>query len=54
MGVIFPLSPIGKLVLILVAIALGAIWSMLVWPDKWKKLLRKDATYLKDGKHKKE
>ena len=41
--IIFPLSWPGKIVLILVAIALGLIWSMLMWPAAWRKLLRRPA-----------
>lgn len=41
--IIFPLSVPGKIVLILVAIALGLIWSMLMWPAAWRKLLRRPA-----------
>lgn len=33
---IFPLSIPGKIVLILIAIAIGLIWSMLQFPEKWR------------------
>jgi hypothetical protein len=39
--IIFPLSIPGKIVLILIAIVLGLIWSMLQWPDFWKRKLGK-------------
>lgn len=52
MGVIFPLSPLGKVILILIAIALGVIFSMLQWPDWWKKHFRKES-YLKDEQQRK-
>jgi hypothetical protein len=39
MGVIFPLSWPGKIVLMLIAVMLGLIWSMLMWPGAWRKLL---------------
>ena len=42
MSVIFPLSVPGKIVLFLVAIVLGLIWSMMVWPDAWRKMLKND------------
>lgn len=41
MGVIFPLSVVGKVVLIIIAITLGIIWSMLQFPAFWKRVLRK-------------
>lgn len=37
MAVIFPLSPAGKVVLILIAILFGLIFSMLQWPGWWRK-----------------
>ena len=40
MGVIFPLSIPGKIVLTLIAISLGIIWSMLQFPSFWKKRFR--------------
>lgn len=39
--VIFPLSVPGKIVLMLIAILLGLIWSMLQFPGMWKRLMRK-------------
>jgi len=48
MGIIFPLSTLGRCILIIVAIFIGLIFSMLVWPDKWKKLVRKDNSYMKN------
>lgn len=49
---LFPLSVGGKIALILIAIALGIIWSMLQWPEFWKARLRKEgqSQFLKDGK----
>jgi len=47
---IFPLSPLGKVVLVCIAITLGVIFSMLQWPEFWKKHLRKNKSYLKDEK----
>lgn len=38
---IFPLSVPGKIVLILIAIFLGLIWSMFQYPATWKRLLGK-------------
>jgi hypothetical protein len=39
--IIFPLSTPGKIILILIAIALGLIWSQLMWPGYWRKLFKK-------------
>lgn len=39
--IIFPLSWPGKVVLILIAIVLGLIFSMIQWPQFWKNLMRK-------------
>lgn len=41
MGMIFPLSTGGRIVLMLIAIVLGLIWSYFQWPDFWRKLLKK-------------
>lgn len=41
MGVVFPLSPAGRVVLIIIAIVIGLIWSMLMWPNWWKKVFGK-------------
>ena len=40
--IIFPLSTPGKIVLILVAIALGLIWSQLQFPGWWRKFFKKN------------
>lgn len=39
--IIFPLSIPGKIILILIAVVLGLIFSMIQWPQFWKNLLRK-------------
>lgn len=54
--IIFPLSWLGKIVLIIIAVFLGMIWSMLQWPDWWIKRLRKNSKskFLKELKEKKE
>lgn len=44
--ILFPLSPAGKVILILIALAIGLIWSMLQWPEWWRKKLKKQS-YLK-------
>jgi hypothetical protein len=38
---LFPLSATGRVVLILIAIIIGLIWSMLMWPNAWRKMFGK-------------
>lgn len=38
---IFPLSIPAKIVLILIMIFIGMIWSMMTYPDWWKRRIRK-------------
>lgn len=38
---IFPLSPIGKVVLIAIAVVLGLIWWAMTFPDSFKKIFGK-------------
>jgi hypothetical protein len=40
-GMIFPLTTPGRIVFILIAIVLGLIWSMFMWPNLWRKMLGK-------------
>lgn len=40
MGIVFPLSWPGKVVLLLIAVVLAIIWSMLQFPMWWKKKIR--------------
>jgi len=39
--IIFPLSIPAKIVFILIACFIGAIWSMMTYPDFWKRRFRK-------------
>lgn len=39
---IFPLSWPAKIVLMLICIFIGMIWSMMTWPEWWKRRFRKD------------
>ena len=41
--IIFPLSWPAKIVLILIALFLGLIFSMLQWPGWWRKHFRKQS-----------
>ena len=36
MGLIFPLTTAGRIVLVLIAIVLGLVFGMLTWPDKFR------------------
>ena len=45
---IFPLSIPAKIVLVLIAIFLGLIWSMLQWPGWWKKHFRKQSEVVEE------
>lgn len=40
--IIFPLSVPGKIVLILIAIVLGLIFSMLWFPQTWRKIFKNE------------
>ena len=48
MGVIFPLGVGGKIVLCLIAVAVIAIWSMLQWPEWWKRKFGKGKVETKE------
>jgi hypothetical protein len=51
---VFPLSIAGKIVLILIAIALGIIWYGLRKPEFFKKLFRKREEQKEKGEKKEE
>lgn len=40
MNPLFPLNTLGRVILILVAIVLGMIFSMMMWPEFWRKVFR--------------
>ena len=47
MGAIFPLSTSGRIILILIAVVIGLIWSMFQFPDFWRRLYKKQKPEVK-------
>jgi len=52
MGLIFPLSGIGRFVLVLIAVAVGMIWWALAYPESFKRIIASKFKKEKENKKK--